>query len=73
MAVVTPAVSLHQHISKAAGVMWFGAHCCHTPLNEALHLYLADQTPVRWWLDKKYTYVHMTVLIHAGYRDLAFT
>lgn len=44
MAVVAPVVPLHQHLSQAAGVMLLGAHGYHTPLDEALHLRLGNQT-----------------------------
>lgn len=45
MAVVAPVVPLHQHLGQAAGMMRLGAHCYHTPLDETLHLRLANQTP----------------------------
>lgn len=45
MAVVAPVVSLHQHLGQAAGMMRLGAHGYHTPLDEALHVRLANQTP----------------------------
>lgn len=45
VAVVSPVVSLHQHLGQAASMMWLGAHCYHAPLNEALHFGFANQTP----------------------------
>lgn len=42
MAVVSPVVSLHQHLGQAASMMWLGAHCYHAPLNEALHFGFAN-------------------------------
>lgn len=47
VAVVTPVVSLHQHLSQAAGMMRLGAHGDHTPLDEALNLRLANQTSAK--------------------------
>lgn len=47
MAVVAPVVPLYQHLSQAVGMMWLGAHCCHAPLDEALHLRLAYQTSAK--------------------------
>lgn len=47
VAVVTPVVSLHQHLGQAAGMMRLGAHGDHTPLDEALHLCLVNQTSAK--------------------------
>lgn len=47
VAVVTPVVSLHQHLGQAAGMMRLGVHGDHTPLDEALHLRLANQTSAK--------------------------
>lgn len=44
MAVVSPVISLHQHLGQAASMMRLGAHRNHTPLDEALHFRLANQT-----------------------------
>lgn len=44
MTVVASVVPLHQHLRQAAGMKWLGAHGYHTPLDEALHLRLGNQT-----------------------------
>lgn len=63
VAVVTPVVSLHQHLSQAVGMMRLGAHGDHTPLDEGLHLRLANQTSARggefgFWLVEPEEWCH---------------
>jgi len=45
MAVMSPAVSLHQHLGQTVGVVGLGAHGHQASLYEAGHLGRRDQTP----------------------------